>query len=75
MVETTSASQVGYRGRSNYIPPTPLVGAAQGYQRFPLSKPSVRQNIALDAVPAYGASIPIQFLPSQIRFLQISPNL
>jgi hypothetical protein len=31
---------------------------AQGYQRFPLSKPAVGQNIALDAVSAYRASIP-----------------
>ena len=34
-----------------------LVGA-QGYHKFPLSKPVVGQNIALDAVPAYRASIP-----------------
>ena len=42
----------------------PLV-EAQGYQGFPLSKPAVGQNIALDAVPAYGASssIPTWFLP------------
>ena len=32
-----------------------MVGA-QGYQRFPLSKPVVGRNIALDAVPAYRAS-------------------
>ena len=30
----------------------------QGYQRFPFSKPVLGQNIALDAVPAYRASIP-----------------
>ena len=60
----------------------PLVGA-QCYQRFPLSKPVVGQNIALDAVPAYKAStsssfIPTLFLPSrliQLYFLKISPNL
>ena len=61
---TTSAR----RGCSNLSPPrdgvprmqklrTPLV-AAQGYQRFPLSRPVVGQNIALDAVPAYRASMP-----------------
>ena len=33
----------------------PLV-EAQGYQRFPLSKPVVGLNIALDAVPAYPLS-------------------
>ena len=33
-----------------------LVGA-QGYQKFPLSKPVVGQSIALDAVPARRASI------------------
>ena len=32
-----------------------LVGA-QGYQRFPLSKHAVGQNIAVHAVPAYRAS-------------------
>ena len=35
----------------------PLVGA-QGYQRFPRSKPVVGQNIASGDVPAYRASIP-----------------
>ena len=34
----------------------PLVGV-HGYQRFPLSKPVVGQNIALGAVHAYRASI------------------
>ena len=33
----------------------PLVGA-QGYQKFPLSKPVVGQNIALHVVPAYWVS-------------------
>ena len=32
--------------------PTPLVGA-QGYHRFPLSKPVVGPNIALHTMPAY----------------------
>ena len=34
----------------------PLVGA-QGYQRFPLSKPVVGQNIAVEVVPAFRASM------------------
>ena len=46
----------------------PLVGA-QGYQRFPLSKPVVCQNIALDALPAYRASIPTYFMPSRLNQL------
>ena len=33
----------------------PLVGA-QGYQRFPLSKPAVGWNVGLHAVPVYRAS-------------------
>ena len=33
----------------------PLMGA-QGYQRFPLSKPVVRRNIAVYAAPVYRAS-------------------
>ena len=49
---------------------TPLVGA-QGYQMFPLSKPVVGQNIALHAVPAYGASIyiPSFCLPGLFNFI------
>ena len=50
----------------------------QGYQRFPLSKPVVGQNIALHAVPVYRASMPTWFLPFwliQLHFIQISPNL
>ena len=39
--------------------PSPLVGA-QGYQRLPLSKHVVGQNVALDAVPAYMASLGAQ---------------
>ena len=35
--------------------PPPLVGA-QGYQRFPLSKPAVGWNVGLHAVPVYRAS-------------------
>ena len=35
----------------------PLVGA-QGYQRFPLSKPVIGQIIALGTVPVHRASIP-----------------
>ena len=40
---------VGYRGCRNDLHPLPLVGA-QGYERFPLSKSVVGQNIALPAV-------------------------
>ena len=36
------------------LPLDPLVGA-QGYQRLPLSKPLVGQNIALHAASAYKA--------------------
>ena len=42
-------------------PPTPSLVGAQGYQRFPLSESVMGQNIALDAVPAYGAFL---YLPS-----------
>ena len=50
----------------------PLVGA-QGYQRFPLSKPVVGQNIALGAVPAYRASVVylVSAFPAELHF---SPN-
>ena len=54
-----------------------LVGA-QGYQRFPLSKPVLGQNIGLDAVPAYRAYIQLHtylvsaFTAHSTRF---SPNL
>ena len=40
----------GYSGCKNELR-TPLVGGAQGYQRFLLSKPGVGQNIALHALP------------------------
>ena len=50
------APAVRYRRRKNGFPtpPTshPLVVRAQGYQRFPLFKPGVSQNIALYAAPA-----------------------
>ena len=46
----------------------PLVGA-QGYHRFPFSKPVVGQSIALHAVPAYGASILV--LPGSFNFLSV----
>ena len=47
---------------------------AQGYQRFPLSKPVVGGNIALRAVPAYRASpyLPCFYLPGSFGF--ISPE-
>ena len=69
------------RRPSTLTPPSPLGGvpwmqklkalvvAAQGYQRFPLSKPVVGQNIAVDAGPSYRASIPTWFLLIQLRFL------
>ena len=41
---------------------------AQGYQRFPISKPVVGQNIALGAVPAFRASI-------QVYMYQVSASL
>ena len=48
---------------------------AQGYQRLPLSKHVLGQNIALDAVPAYMASVPTYFLPSRLIQLHFFPNV
>ena len=55
----------------------PLVGA-QGYQRFPLSRPVVGLDIALDAVTAYRASTYLVVcLPGSFNFISrhISPIL
>ena len=35
----------------------PSLMGVQGYQRFPLSKPVVGQNVALNAVPALSVSL------------------
>ena len=51
---------------------------AQGYSRFPLSKPVVGPNIAMHAVPAYSSSILTWFQLSrviQLHFPQISPTV
>ena len=50
----TSFHAMGYRGCRNDWPP----GESHTNKRFPLSKTVVGQNVALDAVPAYRASIP-----------------
>ena len=51
------------------------VVGAQGYQRFPLSKPVAGQNMAVGAVPAYRASI-ITYLVSTFpsHSTSFSPN-
>ena len=53
--------------------PPPLM-EAQGYQRLPLSKYVLGQNIALDAVPAYRAYVPTYFLPSRLIQLHFFQN-
>ena len=49
--------------------------AHNGYQRFPRCEPVEGQNIALGAVPAYRASMPTYFLPSQLIQLQFLQNI
>ena len=48
---------------------------AQGYQRFPVSKPVVAQNIASHAVPAYRAFTYLVSRLTQLHFPQIYPIL
>ena len=58
------------------LPPAALLVVAQGYQRFPLSKPVVGQNMTLHAVPAYytGLLIPTKLLPSRLIQLHVHPD-
>ena len=50
-------------------PPLRTRMGAQGYQRFPLSKPVAGQNIALHATPADRASVPSFCLPGCFAFI------
>ena len=60
-------------------PPHPplLLLLPQGYQRFPLSKPVVGQNIALHAAPAYrrDRKLPSFCLPGSFNFFFFSQKM